>query len=301
MTGASQDRWPEDSFMADLPDAECTALLAAGESLRFEDEQIMLVQGDPGDFVYVLTGGLVKVIVEAASGAKTTLALRSRGDLLGEFALLDRKPRTATARAVGQVTAVKIGGTVFTDIISQSAAAQATLMRHLLSKMRSTTERRAAERIWEARERLAQVLYYLGRKHGLPGPDGSLRLPITQEELGDLAGVAVSTAERVLKELRKAGAVTTKYREITVKDMPYLNSIRYPQGKPEKPLPAGFFARPPSPGGPAPRGFPRVPVPLELRERRGVAPLPGRRQSRLSGRARRRPAKSGAREPPRAA
>ena len=67
----------------------------------------MLVQGDAGDFLYVLSSGLVKVIVAAVSGAQTTVAIRSRGDLMGEFALLDNKPRTATARAVGPVTALR--------------------------------------------------------------------------------------------------------------------------------------------------------------------------------------------------
>jgi CRP-like cAMP-binding protein len=241
MTRASNDRWPKETFIADLPDTERAALLAAGEHHHFDDEQILLVQGEPGDFVYVLTSGLVKVIVEAESGAATTLALRSQGDLVGEFALLDHKPRTATARAIGQVTALKVSGTVFTEIVSRSSAAQATVTRYLLAKMRSTTERRAAERVWDAKERIAQVLYDLGNKHAVPGPDGTLRLPITQGELGDLAGVAVSTAERVLKDLRKAGAVATKYREITIKDMPYLSSIRFPQENPEKPLHAGIF------------------------------------------------------------
>lgn len=239
MTPANSERWPKDSFVADLPDTERAALLAVGEHHRFEDERILLVQGDPGDYVYLLTGGLVKVIVGAESGAQATLAIRSRGDLLGEFSLLDQKPRTATARAVGPATALKIGGSVFMDIINRSPSAQVTVTRHLLSKMRSATERRAAERVWDARERVAQVLYELGERHAEPGPDGSLRLPITQSELGDLAGVAVSTAERVLKDLRKAGAVVTKYREITIKDMPYLDSIRFPQEKPEKPLQAG--------------------------------------------------------------
>jgi CRP-like cAMP-binding protein len=231
MTRASHDQWPEGSFVGRLSEAERAALLAAGVPCRFDDDQILLVQGEAGDFLYVLTGGLVKVIVEAESGAQTTLAIRSRGDLMGEFALLDDKPRTATARAAGPVTALKIGGAAFLAIAGQSRAIQATVTRYLLSKMRDTTERRAAERVWDAKERLAQVLYDLGQKHAEPGPDGMIRLPITQGELGDLAGVAVSTAERVLKDLRKQGAVTTRYREITIRDMAYLGSIRFPPGK----------------------------------------------------------------------
>lgn len=244
MTSASRDRWPTGSFMAGIPDAERAALLAVGEPQRFEAEQILVIQGEPGDFAYVLTSGLVKVIVEAESGAHAMLALRSRGDLLGEFALLDRGPRTATARAVGTVAALKVGGGVFMDIVNRSPATQAAIITYLLLKLRSSTERRVAERVWDARERVAQVLYDLGQTHAEPGPGGSLRLPITQGELGDLAGVGVSTAERVLKDLRRAGAIATRYREITIKDMAYLDGIRFTQEKPEKPLPEGICRAP---------------------------------------------------------
>ena len=69
MTAASPDWWPKGSFMAELPDAERVALLNAGDPYRFDDEQILLLQGDSGDHVYVLTSGLVKVVVAAPSGA----------------------------------------------------------------------------------------------------------------------------------------------------------------------------------------------------------------------------------------
>jgi CRP/FNR family transcriptional regulator, cyclic AMP receptor protein len=244
MTHAGHEAWPAGSFVQQLPDADRAALLDAGTPLRFEDDEILLVQGDIGDFVYVLTSGLVKVIVAAVSGAQTTLAIRSRGDLLGEFALLDNKPRTATAVAAGPVTALKIGGTAFLALAGRSQEVQAVVTRYLLAKMRSTTERRAAERVWDARECLAQVLYELGQQHAQLGSDGMIRIPITQSELGELAGVAVSTAERVLKDLRKRGAVSTRYREITIRDMAYLDSIRFSREKPENPLQAGICGTP---------------------------------------------------------
>jgi CRP-like cAMP-binding protein len=244
MTRTGHETWPDGSFVQQLPDADRAALLDAGTPLRFEDDEILLVQGDIGDFVYVLTSGLVKVIVGAVSGAQTTLAIRSRGDLVGEFALLDNKPRTATARAAGPVTALKIGGTAFLALAGRSPEVQAVVTRYLLAKMRSTTERRAAERVWDARECLAQVLYELGRQHPQFDSDGMIRIPITQSELGELAGVAVSTAERVLKDLRKRGAVSTRYREITIRDMAYLDSIRFSREKPENPLQAGICGTP---------------------------------------------------------
>ena len=52
-------------------------------------------------------------------------------------------------------------------------------------------------------------------------------LPITQSELGELAGVAVSTTERVLGELRKEGVIATRYRKIAIRDMTFLGAIRF--------------------------------------------------------------------------
>jgi CRP-like cAMP-binding protein len=240
VTRASQAPWPAGSFIADLPDAERAVLLAAGDPYHFGDEQVLLVQGDLGDFVYVLVSGLVKVVVATESGARTTLAVRSRGDLVGEFAPLDDKPRTATASAIGPVIALKVRGSAFLRVIGQSPAVQMSITRYLLFKMRSAAERRAADRVWEARERVAQVLFELGQRHAEHRPDGSLRLPITQGDLGDLAGVAVSTAERVLKDLRKQGVVATRYREITIKDMNYLAELRFSQESGRNPLQAGI-------------------------------------------------------------
>lgn len=226
VTPGGRDQWPPDSFIGRLPEPERAVLLAAGTPAGFDDGQLLLVQGDVGDFVFVLLSGLVKVIVAAESGSETTLVIRSRGDLMGEFALLDDGPRTATARAAGPVTALRVGGAAFLATVTESPVVQRTVTRYVLAKMRAATERCAAERVWDARERLAQVLCELGQRTE-PDPDGMIRIPLTQGDLGELAGVAVSTAERVLKDFRKQGAVSTRYREITINNMAYLSSIRF--------------------------------------------------------------------------
>lgn len=227
MNLANRDQWPPLSFIGQLPAAERAALLAAGTPVRFAEGAILMLQGEVGDSLYVVTSGLVKVVVTAESGAETTLVIRSRGDLVGEFAPLDDKPRTASVRAVGEVTALRIGGAAFVAIFTESAPVQAAVTRYILGKMRSSTERHAAERVWDAKERLAQVLYQLGELHADPDAGGEVRVPLTQSEVGELAGVAVSTTERVLKELRKQGVVATGYREIIIRDMAYLGSLRF--------------------------------------------------------------------------
>ena len=231
---AAQDfrGWPEGSFIGQLPETDRAALLAAGTPFRFEDDEVLLVQGDVGDFVYVLTSGFAKHSVAADTGVETMIAVRSRGDLAGEFAVLDGGPHIATTRATGPVTALQVPAGAFTTIISESAAAQETVTRYIVTQTRAKYMQRAAERTWSPRERLAQVLYDLAATHGEPGPDGMVSLPFGQSELGELAGVAASTTERVLQELRREGVVSARYREILIKDMTHLGrtpiSIRNP-------------------------------------------------------------------------
>ena len=222
--------WPPLSLVAQLTEPERIALLAAGSPVKFPDDGILVLQGDdPGDGLYVLTDGMVKVTVAAESGTETMLAVRSRGDLIGEFAVLDGEPRTATARAVGAVSAIRISRARFTEFGQRYPAAQTTITKSLVAKMRAATERHAAERTWGARERVAQVLYELAEDYGEQAGDGAvvIPLPITQSELGELAGVAVSTTERVLGDLRKEGVIATRYRKIAIRDMAFLGAIRF--------------------------------------------------------------------------
>lgn len=226
---AGRGTWPHGSLVASLTEGDRAALLAAGTPVHFDDDDILVLQGDVGDGLYVLTGGMVKVTVAAETGIETTLAVRSRGDLIGEFAVLDGMRRTATARAVGPVGALRISRAGFGAFGQRCPAALSTITRSLVAKMRSATERHAAERTWGARERLAQVIYELAEGYGEPTANGTvlIPLPLTQMELGELAGVAVSTTERVLGALRKEGVIATGYREIAVRDMDFLGSIRF--------------------------------------------------------------------------
>ncbi len=222
------DGWPHDSFVALLPEAERDAILSVGTAVRFADDDILVAQGETGDFLYVLTRGLVKIVVAAETGAETALAVRSRGDLIGEFGMLDSGPRSATVRAVGAVIAVKVGRTAYDALTSQYPALLPTITATLLAKLRAATERRAAERVWDARARLAQVVIELAEAYGEREPGGTVRLPFTQSEVGQLAGVAVSTAERVLAEFRQQGAIATTYGAIVVRNTAFLKKVRFP-------------------------------------------------------------------------
>lgn len=212
--------------MAALDDDARATLLGRGTDTGFQHRDVVVRQGDVGDSLYVLTGGVVKVTVAAESGAEAIIAIRSRGDLIGEFALMDDKPRVATARAVGRVGAIKISRSDFDAFGRQHPAARDTLIRSLLAKIRTSTDW-YAQRARSARERLARALYDLATDYGEREEGGSVVIPLelTQGEMGELAGTAVSTTERILAGLREEGVIATGYKEVTVHDMDRLREI----------------------------------------------------------------------------
>lgn len=215
--------------MGSLTPSGRAALLAAGSRIQFSDDEPLVMQGDVGDVLYVLTGGMVKITVCTEAGLETMLAVRSRGDLIGEFAVLDGTPRAASVRAVGTVGAVRITGSRFAAFTEAHQGALPAITRSVVAKLRAETDRHAAERNWGARERLAQVIYDLAMGYGEKADDGGIviPLPLTQMELGELAGVAVSTTERVLAEFRRKGLIQTGYREIAIRDVACLGDVRF--------------------------------------------------------------------------
>jgi len=217
--------WPEHSLMASLSLPERTALLSAGTRVRFGRGEILVRQGEPGGMLFVVLAGYAKVTA-AAAGGDLILALRGRGDLLGEFTVIDDRPRTATVVALGPMAAARIGRARFMSFCDQHPAANRKIMQSLTDKVRRASDRRSAARGADARGRLATVLHDLAVEHGAARPDGSLLLPpLSQADLGALASVAGSTVERVMRDLRAKGIVASGYRKTVVLDLAALRAM----------------------------------------------------------------------------
>lgn len=218
-------KWALPSLMAALPDDDRAALLALGNRQHFHDKDVIVLQGGPGDSLYVLLAGVVKITMTTENGTNTTLATRQRGDLIGEVALFDGRPRAATVTAVGEVAALKVSQASFRDFAKRHPAAASTIMKSIVSKIRESDER-LAHRSRQAPERLALVLYNLALASTDREPDGSVVIPqVTQGDIARLADAGVATAERFFKTCREQGVLATGYRQLTIRDMSMLEHM----------------------------------------------------------------------------
>ena len=99
-----------------------------GAVRTLEDGAIIFAEGDPGDEMYVVRAGKVRVFGER-QGKETTLCVLDRSDFFGEMALLTNKPRSATAQAVGDVELLVIGKAQFDALVNEP------LIRLMLERM----------------------------------------------------------------------------------------------------------------------------------------------------------------------
>lgn len=113
-------------------------LAFTSERLRFNPGQDIVTQGDPGDAAYIILSGEADVLVES-NGKTLAVARLSDNEVIGEIAILTGVPRTATVRAVGELTALRIGKETFFKLITDIPDIGMEIMKELARRLERTT------------------------------------------------------------------------------------------------------------------------------------------------------------------
>ncbi|MBB5956370.1 CRP-like cAMP-binding protein [Saccharothrix tamanrassetensis] len=193
------------TFEARVHPEEFDDLLGRGRPVRYGAGDYLMRQGEQSDCVMVLRHGHVKILSQDASGGERLLAIRRKGELLGEFAFFREGARTASVKAHDDVTVVKVPGTRFLDYLAANPAIQQDLLRLAIAKLCALESKRAEVGPGTAVPRLLRVLVDAADAFADDPTSGRLLVPLTQQQLGEMAGMAVLTAHRAVKTLRERG------------------------------------------------------------------------------------------------
>jgi len=224
-----QGTWPPGSLLGGLPGLTRQRLLGLGVKRQYPGSGRTLIrEGDSSSVVFLLLAGLVKVSGNT-DGGEALLAIRVGGDVVGELAALDGRPRLATVTTAGPVIARVIAQADFLGFLARNPDVALSVTRGVADKLRSATARRIDFASCDAATRFARILLELADRYGQQAEGGTvIRCPLTQTELAALAGAAEPTIQRVLRQLRADGIVATRYRETTVLDIARLRSRAFP-------------------------------------------------------------------------
>ena len=222
--------WPQSTFLGRLPGSALEDLMCQGTRIVYPTHRLLLLQGDEGRHVLLLTRGVVKVVASAESGYEMLLAVRVGGDLVGEMAAFEGRPRSGTVVACSEVSARIIQLRDLEDFLVRHPDAMRAMLATLSARLRWANQRRIDFRAYDASTRLARVLVELTQTYGCPTPEKvgkrhEIGLSLNQSELASLAGVALPTAEKALATLAQLGLVERSYRKLLILDVPKLLSF----------------------------------------------------------------------------
>ncbi len=217
---------PAQGFWALLTDEERGVLSALGRSTVFPPGAVMCVEGDPATHVFVLVDGWVKILGVTIDGHEMVLALRGRGDTVGEMAGETTGYRTATVQAVGTVRALIVAYEKFSSFLDAHAGADRAYRRMVTRRWNNAESMLRARSVTSGAQRLAVLLLELAdRRDSEPDREVRMAMTLTQEELASLTGTSRATVTRALSNWRRRGIIRTGPRDITITDLGALRKI----------------------------------------------------------------------------
>lgn len=203
-----------------MPEHVLADLLGAGVRRRMAPRSVVFTEGDEPRAVYLLESGLVRIDRTLRTGRCVLITLTVPGEVFGELALIDSVSHSATATTVSECTLVRIPASAFVAALEDSPALVMAVLRRVTASLRSLTDQLVEATSFAASARVAARLVSLldmADPSPVAGPV-ELRLPITQEDLAQWAGLSREGVVKGLSELRAASILETGRRRITILD-----------------------------------------------------------------------------------
>ena len=178
---------------------------------------VLFREGEPGATMYVLQSGRVRITKAVRDGEKT-LALLGPGEFFGEMAILNEKPRTATAVVDEEARLLIIDARTFEQMVVSNAEIAVRLIKKLSHRLDSAN---ALIEVLMHRDPKARVILGLSREStvvGKRGEDGSVLVPLDTAGLAQQVGLTTEEVAGVIKRLERLSIVQTTPAGFLVKD-----------------------------------------------------------------------------------
>jgi CRP/FNR family cyclic AMP-dependent transcriptional regulator len=168
---------PPENLLSVLPPELAAPLFATARTQRLRADQTLFTAGDPGDGCYRVEQGLLKVSVVSPSGSERILAILGPGALVGELAMIDAQPRSASVVAARDSELSFISRSAFEAIAKTHPDIYRHIVKLLAQRLRDTNMVVAAMSFLSLKGRVAQALLSLAEAFGndvgsgpYPGP-----------------------------------------------------------------------------------------------------------------------------------
>jgi CRP/FNR family cyclic AMP-dependent transcriptional regulator len=193
-------------------DLESDDLVACAKEFRekhLDKGQTLFLRGDPGTHLYLVEAGRIRLGISTANGRRLSFQLATEGELFGEIAALDGKPRTADATAITEAKVHCLERGVFRDLCAARPTLGNGVVTFLCRRIRQMTTQFESVALEPLDVRLARfILSVIDSRTAPPGKRVPLELGFSQSELSQLLGASRPKVNAAIASLEEAGAIT---------------------------------------------------------------------------------------------
>ena len=181
----------------------------------------MITAEQPGEVVYVVLEGTVKILIEQMDGREVILAFLGAGDTVGEMSLVDSSGRSANVMTMEKCTLLWMDRATFQDLLRNVPEFAQNLVKLLAGRLRMANEQIQSLSSLDVAGRLARQILAFAERYGRPD-DGGIRIPLrlTQSDLAELVGASRERVNQVMVEFRQKGylSVDSSHRVLVLKN-----------------------------------------------------------------------------------
>lgn len=192
------------NLIKNLPEELTSRLVARGVHGQASADRVLFSAGEPGDGIYLIEAGLLKVVMASPSGVERVISLLGPGEIVGELAMIDGLPRSASVVVLQDCSYRFISLEIFQEFTATHPEFYRELARVLSLRLREADQALAAATFLSGRGRLARAMLDLAGHIGMPSGRGGVIFShrIGNSDLAAMAGMARENVSRVLGEWR---------------------------------------------------------------------------------------------------
>jgi len=201
-------------------------LRAVGEPKELDAGDFLVHDGADPLHVFVVERGLLKIVKSSLDGDVSFIGLRRPGTLVGELAVLTGDVRSSSVQAIESSTVTAIEARRFDALLGELPELANELLRETATGLRDATVQLHCLMTADATTRIADRLVHLvDDSAGWSGDHSTIQLPVSQEELGEWAGLSRAAAVKALRSLRRSGVIETGRMKIAILDLDRLCDV----------------------------------------------------------------------------
>lgn len=207
------------TLFSGLSDGALEQIMAVSMERRYRKNMIVFMEGEPGDAFYYVKSGKVKIFRTYEDGREHIIHIMGEGDVFGEATLFNSINYPASASTYEDSVIGIIKNSELEKLVAQSPGLSLKIIKLLAAKLVLAQKKIKDLTFNDVFSRTASLLLKLAEDHGTHSDKGIvIDMPLSRQELADMAGTTRETVSRVLSKFRKEKSITELSDRIVILD-----------------------------------------------------------------------------------